>query len=182
MIKSELRKLLKKRRAALSKKEVEEKSKSICEIFAASSEFLDADTIMLYLPIGNEVDTKWLIEKAFIFKKTVLVPVTEGTKITPCVLDNTSRLIPGGFGILEPKDKRVWSGNIDICVIPGLGFDRNGGRIGFGKGCYDRFLEGNTCKKVGFSFCSQIEENIYTEPTDILMDIVVCEKEMFYCE
>lgn len=182
MIKSELRKSLKAKRSALSKEEVIKKSKKICEIFASSKEFLSANTIMVYLSINNEVDTKDIILKAFELKKTVLVPVTEGTKITPFVLDMSSPLLPGGYGILEPQNSIKWDKNIDLCIIPGLGFDRFGGRIGFGKGCYDRFLSFVDCKKVGFAFGCQIEEKIYTEPTDIPVDIVVTEEEMFYCE
>lgn len=182
MIKSDLRKALKAKRNALSKEKVAKKSKKICEIFTSSKEFLSAETIMVYLPINNEVDTKDLILKAFELKKTVLVPVTKGTKITPCVLDASLPLTPGGYGILEPQTKLEWTGAIDICVIPGLGFDHSGRRIGLGKGCYDRFLSEVPLKKVGFSFCLQIEEKIYTEPTDVSMDIVVTEEEMFYCE
>lgn len=182
MIKLDLRKALKAKRNSLSKEEVLKKSKKICEIFTSSKEFLSAETIMVYLPINNEVDTKDLILKAFELKKTVLVPVTEGTKITPFVLDRSSSLLPGGYGILEPQNSTKWDKDIDVCVIPGLGFDRSGRRIGFGKGCYDRFLSEVPLKKVGFSFCLQIEEKIYTEPTDIPMDIVVTEEEMFYCE
>ena len=144
--------------------------------------FKNAETVMVYLSFKNEVNTRKIIEKAISEKKKVLVPVTSGDDMFLSVLDDLTSLKKGNFGIEEPSVIKKWSGEIDICIIPGLGFDKAGGRIGFGKGYYDKFLSKNPCKKIGIAYSEQIKENVFSEPHDIPMDIIVTEKEMFFIE
>ena len=181
MNKTELRKKLKSVRENMHGSEVLKKSSRMCGILAQSDIFRRAEVVMVYLSFGSEADTAGIIKKAFDEGKKILVPLTFGEDIIPCVLENTAELVPGAFGIMEPKIKNEWTGKIDICIVPGLGFERNGGRIGFGKGYYDRFLLKTDCVKIGFAFSNQIVEDVLADSLDIPMDMIVTEEEMFCC-
>ena len=180
-MKTELRTTLKLRRKNMSEDEVITKSAEICKKLIGTKEFQNAEIVMVYLSISNEVDTEYIIKSAISSGKTVLVPVTVGNDIIPCILENMENLKKGAFGIKEPEEKREWTEKIDLCVVPGLGFDKNGGRIGFGRGYYDRFLSDKQCKKVGIAYSNQIEKNVFAEDYDVFMDIVITEEEMIYC-
>lgn len=181
MNKKELRTALKLRRKAMTKADVLKKSTEICRRVINTDIFKASETIMVYLSFSNEADTKDLIENAFLKGKNVIVPVTRGEDIIPCVLKNPDDLKKGAFGIDEPAKINEWTGKIDLCIVPGLGFEMSGARIGFGRGYYDRFLEKTPCKKIGIAYSEQIEENVFSEPHDIPMDMIVTEKEVFYC-
>lgn len=182
MNKCELRKHLKSKRSEMEISEVEKKSTAICTHLINSDIFKNASVIMLYLPIKNEVDTKLLTEKAFSDGKTVLVPHTEADKIYPVILKKTDTLIPEAYNIKEPEEKIIREEKIDLCIVPGVGFDIKGARIGFGKGCYDRFFEEHSTKKIGLAYSFQVTDKIDAEPHDIHMDIIVTEEGLFYCE
>ncbi len=180
MKKNEQRTLLKEKRREMSKEEVAEKSRGITEKFSALDDFKSAKTVFLYISLPKEVSTAEIIEKCLRLGKTVLVPITVSGEISLCRIDGTESLVTGEFGISEPRDKTPWQGEIDIAVIPGLGFDRQGGRMGFGKGCYDKFLAKNPCKKVGLCFGNMLQSQIITEEHDIAMDMVITEAEVIY--
>jgi len=165
----------------MSPEEVSSKSREIYNKITASDYFKNARNIMIYISFSNEVNTFDLIKEALSQRKNVLVPVTVGEDIKVCVLEDTTSLIKGAFGIYEPAEKKEWQGDIDLCIIPGLGFDRSGGRLGFGRGYYDRFLSENPCKKIGIAYENQIEDNVFSEAHDIPMDIIVTEREFFCC-
>ena len=85
--------------------------------------------------------------------KRVCVPVTEGRIITPCEILKDDELIKGAFNVREPAVKRpIKNEDIDLSIVPGLIFDKSGGRCGYGKGCYDSFLEKSDSVKVGLAF------------------------------
>ena len=85
----------------------------------------------------------------------------------------------GAYGILEPKTvRKADENNIDVILVPGLAFDRNGGRMGFGKGYYDRLLESSKAVKIGLCYDFQILEKIPTESHDVPMNFVITEKEI----
>ena len=182
MNKSELRQALKVSRNNMTPEEVTEKSNKICDKVINSDFFKNAGIVMVYLSFKNEVNTRKIIEKAFAENMKVLVPITSGDDMYLSVLENLTSFKKGAFGIDEPSVINEWSGKIDICIIPGLGFDKSGGRIGFGKGYYDKFLSKNSCIKIGIAYSDQIKENVFSEPHDIPMDIVVTEEEMFFIE
>ncbi len=181
MIKSELRNRLKEVRAGITGENALEKNAGIYKNVTDSKEFLSARVIMIYLSFKDEVETGDIIKRALELKKTVVVPHTEGDDMLPCVLEDSDNLKPGLFGIFEPKEIKPWKGEIDLAIVPGLGFSKAGSRIGFGRGYYDRFFKDHSCKKMGIAYSEQIMPEIYSDPWDIPMDMVVSEKEMFYC-
>lgn len=142
-MKDAIRKELKQRRANMDKDTVQNLSTMAQEQFLTSKLYQSCDTIMLYLPLGNETQTQMIVKKCFEDGKKVLLPVTDAKtyEITAHILSPDDSLKKGAFSVSEPEsgaefDKR----KIDLIIVPGIGFTKKGDRIGFGKGCYDRFL------------------------------------------
>ena len=130
----------------------------------------------------GEVDTHRLIEDALASGKRVCVPVMEkGSSILKVVeISSLDNLITGQYGILEPppgSHRYLCPENWDIAIVPGLAFDRQGSRLGFGKGCYDRALAGKNAPALAPAFGFQVVEPFTTLPHDIPMDLIVTESE-----
>ncbi len=178
-MKNQIRKEMKSIRAAMSKAEVLQKSKAAAECFIKSEIYKKAETIMLYMPLGNETDTSEIIRAAFADRKRIVLPVTDGETgiITPFFYDKDTVLEKGGFSVTEPKNARLAEkSDIDVVIVPGIAFDESGARVGFGKGCYDMFLAGMTAVKVGYCYEFQLCEKISADEHDIKMDCIVTEK------
>ena len=182
MNKNDLRTKLKSLRAELDRDTKTEKSNRIFERVFKMPDFLQSDTVMIYMSLGNEVETEKLIEYALKIGKNVLVPVTRGDDIFPCKIENPDDVVIGKFGIREPKVENIWQGEIDLVIIPGLGFSRAGGRIGFGKGYYDSFLEKRDTKKIALAYSFQIVDDTFSDEFDIPMDMIITEEELICCE
>ena len=164
--------------------EVEEKSKSAAEIFLNSDIYKNANVVMLYYPLGNETDTLYIFQRALIDNKTVVFPVTDivTSEMTPVLADNNTQFLKGAYSVFEPDNKKVYNEKIDLVIVPGIAFDKRGFRVGFGKGCYDRFLEKTNTIKVGFCYDFQITDNIENDIFDIKMNYLVSESGMIDCE
>ena len=125
------------------------------------------------------------------FGKNVLLAYGGGSIKKNGIYDNVKKLL-NDYNIIEldkiepnPKIETVRRGvnlckenNIDVILVPGLAFDRNGGRMGFGKGYYDRLLESSKAVKIGLCYDFQILEKIPTESHDVPMNFVITEKEI----
>lgn len=170
---------MKQKRKALTESEVKEKSETAQNMFMASDIYKNAKTIMLYMPLGNEVSTLKIIDTAQKMGKNVLVPVTDRKtyEITPYKIEKNTEFEKGVFSLTEPKEKVAFYDKIDVVIVPGVAFDRYGGRIGFGKGCYDKFLKSTKALKIGFCYDFQLVYKIETDITDINMDYIITEKE-----
>lgn len=141
-----------------------------------------ASLVMLYLSLPDEAPTDRLIKMVLSDGKRVCVPVTEGRVITPCEISEGEELSEGAFSVREPLIKRaVCKEKIDICVVPGLLFDKRGTRCGYGKGCYDTFLETINPLKVGLAFSSQVVTAFPSEAHDVKMNYIITEKEVIDC-
>lgn len=180
-MKNEIRKEMKQKRSEMDEREVTEKSQSAAKIFLESEIYKNASSVMLYMPLGNEISTLEIISDAFGRGKDVLVPVTDSNTfdITACKITENTEFEKGVFSLTEPKDRLpFYSSEIDVVLVPGIAFDRTGGRIGFGKGCYDKFLKGIKAIKIGFCYDFQLVGNIEVDETDINMDFIITEKEI----
>ena len=178
-MKNELRKIYKLKRREMTVEEVEVKSKKACKHFLESDLYKNADTLMLYMPLGKETDTTDIINCAFSDGKKVAFPVTDEASgdITPCYATAQTEFSKGGFSVREPDVKVVAKPeDFDIIIVPGIAFDVQGNRIGFGKGCYDKLLVKTNALKIGFCYDLQIFDNIPTEEFDIKMDYIITEK------
>ena len=180
-MKNEIRKEFKKKRASMEKTEVAEKSRVACDLFLKSEIYKNARVIMAYMPLGNETDTSYIIKKAFEDGKRLAFPVTDeqSGEITPCFAFADSNFEKGAFSVIEPADKIVANGeDIDVVIVPGIAFDKKGARVGFGKGCYDRFLNKTNAVKVGFCYSFQLCDDIPADSYDIQMDFLITENEI----
>lgn len=184
-MKNEIRRINKIRRAEMSKEEVINKSKACAAVFLSSDLYKNADTIMLYIPIGNETGTGEIIKKAYEDGKKCIFPVTDEASgiITPCYADYNTEFVKGAFSVFEPSElKPVPPGDIDVIIVPGIAFDLKGARIGFGKGCYDRLLSQTKAVKVGYCYNLQLCDSLACEAHDINMDFLITESGLIACE
>ena len=161
----------------MSKREVRLKSDAAASLFLESDIYKKANVVMLYMPLGNEVDTSGIMRAAFDDGKMIALPITDSEdKIYPCFIDKDTGFKKGKFSVTEPvSSERADVKKIDLVIVPGIAFDILGGRIGFGKGCYDTFLKGTTATKVGLCYDFQLLKRIETDPQDVAMDYIITE-------
>ncbi len=186
-MKQEVRKKLLMLRKNLSKNEVLEKSEKIKYRLFKMSEFTQASTILFYVSYDNEVYTYEMIKESIANKKKVVVPFTDiaNKRIVPSKLDNWDDLKPGAYNILElnkEKIKEISISELDLIIVPGVGFDKHGHRIGHGKGYYDNLLKNSEKLTIGLAFEFQIIENIPIEKHDVSIKKIVTEKRVIYCK
>lgn len=180
-----LRKEYKNKRSSLAIEDIENKSFSAQKLFLQSDLYKNSKCLMVYMALGKETRTDDIISKAFCDRKTVVIPVTDEKtgRITPVIIDEDTEYTKGAFGIREPINKNICpKENIDVVLVPGIAFDRNGNRMGFGRGCYDMFLEALDVVKVGFCYDIQIAEKLPHSEYDIMMDYIICDKMIINCQ
>jgi len=184
-IKQELRLKSKQYREALS---VDEKSRfenEILERVLELAEIKSAKTVLCYISTAIEVDTKKLIEKLLDFGKTVAVPkCIDGTRDMKFhIISSLEQTEKGMFGVFEPnveKCEKLRDFRSCACIIPGLMFDSEGYRLGYGKGYYDRFLSKFSGVKIGVCFEKCFIEKLPHGFYDVAADVVVTEERALY--
>ena len=137
----------------------------------------DAHTVLLYSALPDEVPTLPLLNRLSTEGKTVLLPhVVNDTDMELRRYTGSNDLEQGAFGIMEPTGELFTDyDDIDVAVIPGMAFDREGHRLGRGKGYYDRFLTRLPhTYKIGVCFPFQLVDHVPADAHDILMDEVIC--------
>lgn len=149
-----------------------EKSKIITSKILSHPRFINASTIGLYASLDDEVSTDSLINKSLELGKSVYLPKVVGDDILFYKINSLDELNIGTFGVREPIENKSLS-DFDLIIVPGVVFDSNNNRMGYGKGYYDRFLEGKNCYKIGICFKEQMIQNLCVEDYDIKMDEVV---------
>lgn len=145
--------------------------------------FQTAKTIMAYCAIPPEIDLGPLMDLVLEQGKMLLLPRCEGDgTMTARRIHDLAELEPGAYGILEPKPDAscVRPDEIDLILVPGLAFDKKGGRLGRGKGYYDRFLEKTEANTVGVCRC--LVPRVPVEVHDKRMDAVVTDENIVICE
>ncbi|MFQ5674065.1 MAG: 5-formyltetrahydrofolate cyclo-ligase [Nitrospinales bacterium] len=187
--KSRLRREFSQKRAALNKIAVLENSRKIAGNLYSLKAFAESQNILFYLSLEKEVQTDAMIARSFELGKKVYVPSVDnesyGLRITELPgLD--IEFETGTYGIREPgKQYRhfVSAARIDFVVVPGLVFDRQGGRVGFGGGYYDRLLKKLSPRAVtaGVAFDFQVVESIPLAPHDVKVRKIITEKKTIDC-
>ncbi|MBS3138867.1 5-formyltetrahydrofolate cyclo-ligase [Candidatus Woesearchaeota archaeon] len=113
-------------------------------------------------------------QKEFMKAKTICIYLSKGSEVD---LNETKS---GVYDILEPKKMRlILPEQVDLFIVPGIAFDNKCSRIGYGQGYYDKLLSTTRKPKVGLAYSFQMVESISAEPTDIAMDKVITEKEVY---
>lgn len=174
-MKKALRQKILDKRNALTEEEIRKKSVEVKRRLYTLAEFEDADKVCVYVSVNSEAHTHDII-KENLKGKQVIVPKVSGDELLLCELRSFDELQEGNFCILEPgEERRVFPHDIDCVVVPGVAFDREGFRIGYGRGYYDRVLSEVTCPKIGLAFDLQIIDEVPFEEHDIPVDIIVTE-------
>lgn len=159
--KKKLRKKYKLIRNNVSKKV--EKSRDIINKLMRNENFQNAKVLALYKSFGAEVDTTELINYSINIEKTVVLPKVEGDELKFYKVNSIDeKFIKSNFGVEEPlgdKNNFVDKTYIDLVIVPGLCFDKEKNRLGFGRGYYDRYLKNENFKTIGICFDEQILEN-----------------------
>ena len=171
-----LRKRIREMKRRFSDKELEDMSLHTVSRLLAHPAVVNAETILMYYSLADEVNTHEAVDTLVRNGKTVLLPrVTDGENMEVCIYESRSDLAPGHYGIMEPTGK-IYTRyeNIDVAVVPGMAFDAAGHRLGRGKGYYDRFLpKAKRAYKIGICFDFQKQETIPADGYDVTMDCVI---------
>lgn len=176
--KRQLRNELKRLRSLLSESDRQNMSQQITTFLQEIPEFNQAKTIFCYISYLGEVETHPLISTFLQQNRDLAVPkIMNKTEILAIPLSDFSELEPDRRGILTPKSSQAATKPFDIVITPGLGFTEKGGRLGYGRGYYDRWFSKNTVKtKIGLAFEVQLVDELPLEETDIPLDMIVTEK------
>ena len=172
MDKKELRAQIKLIKKQHTKEQLLEQSEIILSKLEQHPDFQNAHIVMLYSALPDEVQTQAFLEK-WRHEKKIILPTVVGDDIIPVELAGNTGFAVGDFNILEPQNE-PYHGDYDLIVVPGVAFDKNGNRIGRGRGYYDRFLcKHLNVKRIGICFDFQLVNDVPTEPNDIKMDEVI---------
>ena len=165
-----------KKRGAISPGERVELDRAIYDNFTGS-EFAALDNFFIYLNFKSEPSTRQIIDFLLEKGKGVAVPKTYGKEMIPQAY--TRDLIKDKTGIEVPKSDEPFLGKIDLALVPMLSAARNGARLGYGGGYYDRFLAGRDIIKVGVIYSALLSDKLPCEPHDIKMDYILTERGIF---
>ena len=182
-MKDEVKKKMLEKRKYLPKEEIIEKSRKIEANLFNLEQYKKSKTIMFFVSFNSEAYTHDMIRKS-LKDKTVVVPKVVHHEIEPSVIIDFDNLISGKFGILEPIDViKIAYKNIDLVLVPGIAFDKEGHRIGYGFGYYDRFLRKvPKALKIGLAFDFQVADKIPREAHDASVDLIVTDERVIECE
>lgn len=175
MDKSRLRCEIREKKRAMTQLDIDMASARLGEMFAACDAYKNAKTIYGYLPYNQEVRTVPILERALREGKRVAVPKVIGDEMRFIYLSDLTQVDKGYAGIPEPiADEPVADDPTALVLMPGLAFDPEGHRIGYGGGFYDRFLAAEpNHPTVALCYEFQMLPSLETEEFDIPVDLVL---------
>ena len=175
MDKKELRRMIREKKRAMTAAQIETASARLAELFYETDYYKDASVIYGYLPYNQEVRTTAILAQALRDGKRVAVPKVYGDTMRFIYLDDLSKVETGYSGIPEPvEDGPVAENENALVLMPGLAFDKNGNRMGYGGGFYDKFLaEEPNLPTVALCYGFQMVDTIPSEEYDIPVDYVL---------
>lgn len=175
MNKQELRKAIRARKRAMTEEEIERRSRSLCQKFLESDAYRACRTLYGYLPYNQEVRTLPILAQALADGKQVAVPKVYGDDMKFIVLADLTQVSKGYAGIPEPiADAPVAEDETALVLMPGLAFDPQGHRIGYGGGFYDKFLSREpNHPTLALCYEFQMLPKLDTEEHDIPVDTVL---------
>lgn len=182
--KKELRKKILGIRNKMLKEDLENNSRIIMNKIIGLKTYKQSKVVFVYMDFKNEVMTSDLIKHMLAEKKRVVIPYTDviNTLVIPSEITEEADLKLSPFGYYEPKKiMPVDVEEIDLVLVPGVVFDKNLNRIGFGKGYYDRILKNLKpgAKKIGLAHDFQVLDEIPAEDHDIKMDMIITESSSY---
>lgn len=178
--KSMIRRALLTKRRALEKSQTHQKSMQICENIRKMQEFKAAPVIYGYIPVRGEVDVLPLIEEGFRQKKRIALPrcLDRQGHMAFFEIQSFEDLVPGTFQIPEPREGlRHLEVSEGLMLVPGVGFDMQCGRLGYGGGYYDRFIGAVPCVSyIAPAYGLQLVDILPVEEHDARVDVIVTEE------
>ncbi|EDP76338.1 5-formyltetrahydrofolate cyclo-ligase [Hydrogenivirga sp. 128-5-R1-1] len=177
--KGEIRKEILKRRVSLPYSLRSSYDERIREKLVSLPEFSGAHRILLYCPVKGEPDLSPLFGLLLESGKRLVLPKVDGEELSLIEVESPLCLSKGTFNIPEPQEGvKIEPEMLELAVVPGVAFDREGFRLGFGKGYYDRLLERVRAPTVGVAYSFQVLSRVPRDSWDRPVDIVVTEKEV----
>ena len=182
--KKELRKRILNIRNSMSIENVEKNSSIIIDKIVNTDIYKQSKVVFIYMDFNKEVMTSQLIKRMLSEKKRVVIPYTDtiNTELIPSEITKQADLKLNSFGYYEPVSiMPVDPEEIDLVIVPGVVFDKQLNRIGFGKGYYDKILIKlkPSAVKIAVAHEFQVFELIPTEEHDIKMDMIITEKSIW---
>lgn len=175
MDKKALRQQIREKKRAMTQQQILDASARLCEKFCCTKQYQDAMTVYGYLPYNQEVRTVPILQRAMADGKRIAVPKVYGDEMRFIYIDGFDELANSDMGIPEPiADDPVANDLNALVLMPGLAFDAQGHRIGYGGGFYDKFLatEPNH-PTVALCYDFQMLPQLETETFDIPVDLVL---------
>lgn len=174
MDKTALRAEIRAKKRALTEEQIINASEILGALFRESEPYKQAKSIYGYLPYNQEVRTVPMLRQAILDGKRVAVPKVYGDTMRFLWLDDLDAVAPGAFGIPEPVADGPMADDKDALVLmPGLAFDPQGHRCGYGGGFYDKFLAVEPHPTLALCYGFQVLSHLETDPFDIPVDLVL---------
>ena len=186
LYKKELRKIIQNKRDNLQIRYRKKISKIIAEKFLDTVYYTNSSNILIYYPFRSEVDVTIIIKEALKDKKNITLPRISNRRLKLFyVNDLEKQLEKGTYGIMEPTAalcRPAKISDIDLAVVPGVGFDKNLNRLGYGGGFYDKLLLNipDTVKKIALCFDIQVVDRIPVSKNDIKVDLLITNTRIYY--
>lgn len=173
MDKKELRKKYTKVRADVEDKEG--KDRLIRENLRQLDIYKKAKSVFVFISYKSEVDTRGIIEDILADGKKLLVPLVKGSEMIAVEVKGIHDLEPNKMGILEPKSGDEVT-DVDLTITPGLAFDKDGYRLGYGGGYYDKFFAKVDTVRMGIGYSDQYVESLVHEDYDKALEYLLTEE------
>ncbi len=175
MDKKALRQSIKEKKRAMTQEEILAASRQLTQKFLETPQYHNAKTVYGYLPYNQEVRTQELLQRALDDGKRVAVPKIYGDEMRFVYLQDLTQVEKGYSGIPEPiADEPVADDPTALVLMPGLAFDPEGHRIGYGGGFYDKFLSAEPDHPtIALCYGFQVFPSLETEEFDIPVDVVI---------
>ena len=176
--KDALRKHLLEKRDAMSFEIMEIHAQKILSKLKKMKSLFEAKSVGCYYSIGSEVQTNNIIKFLLDGEKIVSLPKVADDTMVFRKIDDKTKLEKGNFDISEPKENCPIEENHDVVLVPCIGLDNIGNRIGYGYGFYDKYLTKNNSTKIALTYSKQIVKSIPTSEYDVKMDWIVTETDI----
>ena len=171
-------------RDSFGEKHIDKRSELACKILGQTPEFLNADIILIYYPTHNEISPLSIFDVAQKMGKEIALPVCdiENNTLSFRIINSLDEAIPSHFGIYEPPkaNKEPILTERSLALVPALAFSKDGYRLGYGKGFYDKFLVNFKGISAGFSYSEFVFDELPHETHDIPLKMLITESEVLY--
>lgn len=182
-VKKQLRKELKLKRKAIINKP--DKDKAVCRNLLNCNEYRQADTVLFYAALDDEINIDECIRKAIDDGKKAALPVCIDNfgYMEFYYINSLKDIKEGSFGVREPEisnSVKVTDFENSICLVPAIAYDRLGYRLGYGKGYYDRFLENYAFISIGLCYNELVVEKLPADKYDVPVDKIITENDIIF--